>query len=138
MLSLFLFHSSLRSFLTIAERMTGDISNLETLKRSQKSTRTKITITCNAIKRKVQSRGSRRAVEALLLEAFRLLAFATNLNEDLTQIADDVEVSEQQERHLEYVTTVAPIKALVEQYLRDRANDSPSTVLSGFAVISTR
>ena len=86
MLSLFLFHSSLRSFLTIAERMTGDISNLETLKRSQKSTRTKITKTCNAIKRKVRNMESRRTVEALLEEAFRLLASVTNLNEQLTQI----------------------------------------------------
>ena len=97
----------------MAEGNTGAIPNLEALKRSQRSTRTKITVTCNTIKTKVQNRESRRAVQALFEEASHLLAFANNLNQQLTQNGEDVEVSQQQERHLEYVSTVASTKELV-------------------------
>ncbi len=67
---------------------------------------------------------------ALFEEASGLLAFATTINEQLTQNEDDVEVGGQHERHLEYVKTVAASKDLVEQYLQARANDAPSDVRS--------
>ena len=58
-----------------------------------------------------------------------------NNNQQLIQNGDDTEVSQQQERYLEFVTTVAATKELVEQYLRDRAGDAPSIVESEFRTI---
>lgn len=58
----------------------------------------------------------------------QLLDTSVQLNEQLTQEVDDEAVAQQQERHLEYVSTVAATKELADQYFVERIDDASSVV----------
>ena len=102
-------------------------------KTHQRLNRTRITITCNAIKTKVQNRESRRTIRVLVKELDRLMKRTDKLNDCLSQEDDDEELIRQFERHLDYVTTAAAKTELADQYLLTHADDATSVSSSASA-----
>ncbi|EFX68633.1 hypothetical protein DAPPUDRAFT_259832 [Daphnia pulex] len=102
---------------------------LANMKAKRKTLRRQITVSNTQVETLTNSRGSRGAIQGLLLHLNDLILRASQLQTDISTMEDDEEEAERQDaNHLGYVTRVGELSANAQNYIRSRDGDAASIV----------
>ncbi|XP_045031141.1 uncharacterized protein LOC123473813 [Daphnia magna] len=102
---------------------------LANMKAKRKTLRRQITVTNRQVETLTNYRGSRGAIQGLLLHLNDLILRTSQLQTDISTLEDDEEEAERQDaNHLIYVTRVGELAADAQDYIKSRDGEAASIV----------
>ena len=108
------------------------VGELVAMKKTRKALRRQITLTSNQIDTLTNTRGSRGAIQGLIIYLKDLLLRASRLQTEIAALDDDEEESERQDsKHLTYITSAGETTAAAQDYLKSREGEAASVVGEG-------
>ncbi len=108
------------------------VGELADMKRTRKTPRGQITLTSNQIDTLTNTRGSRGAIQGLIIYLKDLLLRASRLQTEIAAMEVDEEEAERQDtKHLTYITSAGESTTAAQDYLRSSEGEAASVVGEG-------